>query len=97
MVSYRELYAMGATGRDDLELGVFWSNFKKPRFDQRFAGFGVPGLVSNSQRVHIYYHYGIRSQKTIPIMAFGIQFHSSSSSSSSVYGPSWIVLIWGFG
>ena len=54
LVSYRELYAMGATGRDDLELDVFWSNFKKPRFDQRFAGFGVPGLVSNSQRVHIY-------------------------------------------
>ena len=37
-----------------------------------------------SQRVHIYYHYGIRSQKTIPIMVFGAEFHNSS-----VYGPSW--------
>ena len=24
-----------------------------------------------SQRVHIYYHYGIRSPKTIPTMVFG--------------------------
>ena len=41
--------------------------------------------VLPSHRVHIYYHYGIRSQKTIPIMVFEAKFHNSS-----VYGPSWL-------
>ena len=36
-----------------------------------------------SQRVPLYYHYGIGYQKTISIMVWGTKFHNSR-----VYGPS---------
>ena len=44
-----------------------------------------------TQRVHIHYHYGIRSQKTIPTMVLGPYFHNRS-----VYGPSWVVTFLGY-
>ena len=34
-------------------------------------------LEAQTQRVHMHYRYGLRSQKTIPILALGTpQFHS---------------------
>ena len=45
---------------------------KGPRLGVYWDYFGI------TQRVHIYYHYGIRSQKTIPIMVLGAQFRPNS-------------------
>ena len=30
-----------------------------------------------TRRVHLYYHYGVASQKTVPIMVLGAYFHNS--------------------
>ena len=46
-------------------------------------------VVLVPQRVHIHYHYGIRSQKTIPTMVLGPYFHNRS-----VYGPSWFMVMY---
>ena len=44
----------------------------------------LEGEAFRTQRVHIHYYYGIRSQKTIPTMVLVPEFHNRS-----VYGPSW--------
>ena len=49
-----------------------------------FHGVSLQGFIS--QRVHVYYHYGIWSQKTIPITALGASFHNCSKNGSSRLG-----------
>ena len=82
------------------ESGNVWAGFRISglSFSTR-GGFQVSGLsctvsfdLRSPRGFHIYYHYGIRSQKTIPIiliMAVGADFHNSS-----VYGPSWSMSFW---
>ena len=44
----------------------------------------LKGSITVTQRLHIYYHCGIRCKETILIMVLGTEFHNGSTCGASV-------------
>ena len=66
------------------------SGFEVWGVEKGFNKFRVAGFQRGLGPVHLQYHYGVRSQKTILLMVLGDLVHSSGT-----HGPSWLGLLKG--